>query len=62
MNRPPDRRVKFGRPRTASSYSRSTTPSYRTCPGYLEDLGPFVIGDPLYDPGMDWDGDGVSCE
>ena len=35
----------------------------RTCPDNLEALGPFVAGiDVLYDPAMDWDGDGVSCE
>lgn len=34
-----------------------------TCPETLEELGPFVRGvDQLYDPAMDWDGDGVSCE
>ena len=35
----------------------------RTCPDYLEDFGPYREGiDPEYDPAMDWDSDGVSCE
>jgi hypothetical protein len=35
----------------------------RTCPDWLEEGGPYRLGiDPEYDPAMDWDGDGVSCE
>jgi hypothetical protein len=38
-------------------------PGIAFCPDDLEALGPFVQGvDPEYDPAMDWDGDGVSCE
>lgn len=34
-----------------------------SCPPALERQGPFVSGvDPRYDPRMDWDGDGISCE
>lgn len=35
----------------------------RACPDYLKVAGPYRQGiDPEYDPAMDWDGDGVSCE
>lgn len=34
-----------------------------TCPDFLEVAGPYRQGiDAEYDPRMDWDGDGVSCE
>lgn len=39
------------------------SPSMQGCPDRLEVYGPYVSGvDPQYDPSMDWDGDGVSCE
>jgi hypothetical protein len=39
------------------------TEELNDCPDQLEAQGPFVSGvDPGYDPSMDWDGDGVSCE
>jgi hypothetical protein len=35
----------------------------KLCPDDLEVAGPYRRGiDPEYDPAMDWDGDGVSCE
>jgi len=44
-----------------SSYAGSG--GLRTCPDYLEDRGSFFAGlDWEYDPSMDGDGDGISCE
>jgi hypothetical protein len=61
----PARRANETSDRTRSSNNRSTfsDTELKTCPDRLEVLGPFVQGlDALYDPAMDWDGDGVSCE
>lgn len=58
-------------PTTSASYTRTTEPELVACPDALETLAKrpgwgndgFVRGvDALYDPAMDWDGDGVSCE
>lgn len=43
--------------------TRGDRTEIKTCPDYLEVAGPYRRGiDIRYDPRMDWDDDGVSCE
>lgn len=49
-------------PSPNSGDAEATDSDLLFCPSELERLGPFSRDDPRYDPRMDWDRDGWSCE